>query len=79
MFKKHRPASLNKLPNDVGYNQLDTNKQTFICDTGGVTEAAAMTEGLNGGILITERMHMSMWPPCKQKMEKKTISTKKKK
>jgi len=44
-----------------------TQKHTFICDTGGVTEAAAMTEGLNGGILITEGMHISMLPSCKQK------------
>lgn len=35
---------------------------TFIGHTRDVTEAAAMTEGLNGGVLITERLHMSMLP-----------------
>lgn len=35
---------------------------TFICHADGVAEAAAMTEGLNGGVLVTERLHMSMLP-----------------
>lgn len=35
---------------------------TFIGDTGGITEAAAMTEGLDGGILITERLHVCILP-----------------
>lgn len=46
-----------------------THKPTFICYTGGVTEAAAMTEGLNGGILITERLHMSMLPSWRKSTE----------
>lgn len=38
---------------------------TFICSTAGITEAAAMAEGLDGGILITGRQHSSMLPPWK--------------
>lgn len=44
---------------------------TFICHTGGVTEAAAMTEGLNRGVLITERLHISMLPPWEKKKKTK--------
>lgn len=43
------------------------NKPTFICYAGSVTEAAAMTEGFNGGILITERLHISVLPPWKKR------------
>lgn len=39
-------------------------KITFVRHTDGVTEAAAMTEALNGGVLVTERLHMSMLPSC---------------
>lgn len=35
---------------------------TFICNTGGVTEAAAMAEGLDGGVLIAERLHVCILP-----------------
>lgn len=37
-------------------------KRTFIGNTGGITEAAAMTEGLDGGVLVTERLHVCILP-----------------
>ena len=43
-----------------------THTRTIICYTGGVTEAAAMAEGLNRGVLITEGLHISMLPPWKK-------------
>lgn len=49
------------------HNQVCKHTCTFICYTGGVTEAAAVTEGFNGGVLITERLHISMLPPWEKK------------
>lgn len=39
-------------------------KITFVRHADGVAEAAAMTEALNGGVLVTERLHISMLPSC---------------
>lgn len=35
---------------------------TFVGDAGGITEAAAVTEGLDGGVLVAERLHMCILP-----------------
>lgn len=43
----------------------DSRKITFISHTDGVTEAATVTEALNGGVLVTERLHVSMLPSCR--------------
>lgn len=37
-------------------------KLTFVGNTGGIAEAAAMAEGLDGGVLVAERLHVCILP-----------------
>lgn len=56
--------------------QVWTGQITFVCHADGVAQAAAMTEGLNGGVLVTERLHMSMLPSWRKNKGSQTPTQK---
>lgn len=68
MCSNHISYTMTQNPCLVLYTTQHT--PTFLCHTGGITEAAAMAERLNRSVLVAERLHscmLSSWDTCKTK------------